>query len=188
MALAELAAALQQQQEIAVDLEHHSYRSYQGFTCLMQISTRDADYIVDTLRLRASIPEALGPVFADPSVTKVLHGADMDVLWLQKDFGVFVVNMFDTGQAARVLEMPSFGLAYLLSHFCGMDADKSFQLADWRVRPLPEDMLHYARMDTHCLLYIYDRQAARRYPTSTGPVRVLVGGREAPFAPFGRRL
>ena len=36
-------------------------------------------------------------------------------------------------------------------------ADKRYQLADWRTRPLPEDMLKYARMDTHYLLYIYDR-------------------------------
>ena len=37
------------------------------------------------------------PVFTDPKVTKVLHGADMDILWLQRDFGLYVVNMFDTG-------------------------------------------------------------------------------------------
>jgi len=34
--------------EISVDLEHHSYRSFLGFTCLMQISTRSSDFIVDT--------------------------------------------------------------------------------------------------------------------------------------------
>ena len=60
----------------------------------------------------------LAAVFADPGIVKVLHGADSDVLWLQRDFGLYPVNMFDTGQAARVLEYPSFGLAYLLQHFC----------------------------------------------------------------------
>ena len=35
-------------------------------------------------------------------------------------------------------------------------ADKRLQLADWRIRPLTADMLHYARADTHSLLYIYD--------------------------------
>ncbi|TQS35588.1 hypothetical protein Golomagni_03987 [Golovinomyces magnicellulatus] len=29
-------------------------------------------------------------------------------------------------------------------------------MADWRIRPLPEKMLFYARADTHFLLYIYD--------------------------------
>jgi hypothetical protein len=33
---------------------------------------------------------------------------------------------------------------------------RRYQLADWRVRPLPEDMLHYARADTHFLLAAAD--------------------------------
>jgi len=31
---------LQDVSEIAIDLEHHSFRSYLGITCLMQISSR----------------------------------------------------------------------------------------------------------------------------------------------------
>ena len=38
-----------------------------------------------------------------------------------------------------------------------MDADKQYQLADWRLRPLTEEMAKYAREDTHYLLYTYDR-------------------------------
>jgi len=53
--------------------------------------------------------------------------------------------------------MPSFGLAYLLRHYCNVNTDKKYQLADWRCRPLPAEMLLYARQDTHYLLYIYDR-------------------------------
>ena len=30
------------------------------------------------------------------------------------------------------------------------------QLADWRIRPLPDVMIKYAREDTHFLLYVYD--------------------------------
>ena len=53
-------------------------------------------------------------------VVKVLHGADSDVVWLQRDFGIYVANLFDTGQAARVLAFPSAGLAYALSRFCSV--------------------------------------------------------------------
>jgi exosome complex exonuclease RRP6 len=92
-------------------------RSFQGFTCLMQISTRSRDYIVDVLSLRPCIGAALARPFADASILKVLHGANSDVLWLQKDFGLFLVNMMDTGQAAWILDLPR-GLASLLQHFC----------------------------------------------------------------------
>ena len=55
--------------EIAIDLEHHHYRSFQGFTCLMQVSTREEDFIVDTLALRADLGAALTPIFADSKVS-----------------------------------------------------------------------------------------------------------------------
>lgn len=56
--------------ELAIDLEHHNYRSFQGFTCLMQISTRDEDYIVDTLALRDQLWQ-LNEYFANPEIVKV---------------------------------------------------------------------------------------------------------------------
>ncbi len=40
--------------------------------------------------------------FANPNIIKIFHGADYDVIWLQRDLGLYVVNMFDTGQAARL--------------------------------------------------------------------------------------
>lgn len=67
-ALQEAAARLAKADELAVDLEHHGFRSFQGFTCLMQVSTRNEDLIIDTLALRAHIGPALGPLFADPQV------------------------------------------------------------------------------------------------------------------------
>jgi exosome complex exonuclease RRP6 len=155
-ALRELADKLDLVTEFAVDLEHHNYRSYLGFTCLMQVSTRTEDFLVDTLELRHAL-HILNSSFSNPNIVKVLHGADMDIHWLQRDFGIYVVNLFDTGQALRVLECPSFGLQWLLKHYCDVEANKKYQTADWRTRPLSSEMLLYAREDTHYLLYVYDR-------------------------------
>lgn len=142
--------------ELAVDLEAHNYRSFQGFCCLMQLSTRTEDIIVDAMKLRSHIGPRLGWIFSDPKVVKVLHGADSDVKWLQRDFGIYICNMFDTGIAAKTLDYPFHGLAHLLQTICGFTADKKWQLADWRMRPLPAAAIHYARADTHYLLYCYD--------------------------------
>ncbi|XP_055522588.1 exosome component 10 [Wyeomyia smithii] len=146
---------LKQSKQLAIDLEHHSYRTYQGFTCLMQISTRKKDYIVDTLALREDL-QVLNEVFTDRKVLKVLHGAISDIEWLQRDLGLYIVDMFDTAEAAKVLEFSRIGLQFLLKHYCNIETDKAYQLADWRIRPLPENFIHYARKDTHYLLYIYD--------------------------------
>ncbi|KAJ4971772.1 hypothetical protein NE237_004871 [Protea cynaroides] len=126
--LKELTVKLENVDEFAVDLEHNRYRSFQGTTCLMQISTRSEDYVVDTLKLWVHIGPHLREVFEDPSKKK----------------------------ASRVLQLGRNSLEYLLHHFCGVTAKKEYQNADWRLRPLPDEMLRYAREDTHYLLHIYD--------------------------------
>jgi hypothetical protein len=34
-----------------------------------------------------------------------MHGADRDIIWLQRDFRVYVCNLFDTGQVLVTLEL-----------------------------------------------------------------------------------
>ncbi|KAF7943410.1 hypothetical protein EAE96_011336 [Botrytis aclada] len=142
--------------EIAVDLEHHDTRSYVGLVSLMQISTREKDWIVDTLKPWRQQLQVLNEVFADPNIIKVFHGAYMDIVWLQRDLGLYVVGLFDTHYACRRLGFAGGSLAFLLKKYIDFDADKKYQLADWRIRPLPEEMFFYARADTHFLLYIFD--------------------------------
>ncbi|KAK4176494.1 exosome complex exonuclease rrp6 [Triangularia setosa] len=152
----EMLGELKKAREIAIDLEHHDYRTYTGLLSLMQISTRDKDWIVDTLVPWRHKLEILNEVFADPKILKVFHGAYMDIVWLQRDLGLYVVGLFDTHHASTVLGYGGGSLAFLLKKFVDFDADKKYQLADWRIRPLPDEMLYYARADTHYLLYIYD--------------------------------
>ncbi|OMH82644.1 Exosome complex exonuclease rrp6 [Zancudomyces culisetae] len=158
--MTELKALEGRDADIAVDLEHHNYRSFLGFTCLMQISSRKKDYIVDTIKLRNEL-QVLNEIFTDPKIVKVFHGADSDIEWLQRDFGCYVVGLFDTYVASKAL--PSIHTKYSLSALVdkyvggGIQLDKRFQLADWRLRPLLPEMINYARSDTHYLLYIYDQ-------------------------------
>ena len=48
----------------------HFGRTFQGVVCLMQLSTRERDYIVDPLKLRKEMGRLL-PVFTNPSIVKV---------------------------------------------------------------------------------------------------------------------
>ncbi|RLU22965.1 hypothetical protein DMN91_005243 [Ooceraea biroi] len=158
--------------EIAIDLEHHSYRTFQGITCLMQISTEHTDYLIDTLTLRSELHQ-LNEIFTKPTILKVFHGADMDILWLQRDLSLYIVNMFDTHQAAVQLNLPYRSLNKLLKRYCDIDLNKHFQLADWRIRPLTIEMMKYAREDTHYLLYIKDMLKNELIDAANGKTNLL---------------
>lgn len=59
---------------------------------------------------------------------KVVHGGENDVMWLQRDFGIYVVNLHDTQKIAAAASYPSLSLAHLLLQLCGVHTNKSFQV------------------------------------------------------------
>lgn len=84
----------------------------------------------------------------------------LDVPSLHRDFGIFLVNAFDTYEAARLLRLPKLGLSALCEHY-GLPHDeckeyhrlkKVYQMTDWRKRPLSPSMIRYGRFDVHYLL------------------------------------
>jgi exosome complex exonuclease RRP6 len=58
------------QTEIAVDVEHHSDHSFLGHTCILQVSTRTHDFILDWMSLGLKL-ECLNQVMTNPNVIKV---------------------------------------------------------------------------------------------------------------------
>lgn len=157
--LEELVGKLLRETSIALDTEADSLHSYEGKVCLIQISTRDDNYIVDVLKLSGLEP--LRPILADPNIEKVLHGADYDVRMLAKCYGLDIRNLFDTMVASQLLGLKSLGLAALLYDNFGVNLDKSSQKADWSKRPLPQKMLTYAAMDTAYLIGLRDILCSR---------------------------
>uniref|UniRef100_A0A453BEI8 3'-5' exonuclease domain-containing protein n=2 Tax=Aegilops tauschii subsp. strangulata TaxID=200361 RepID=A0A453BEI8_AEGTS len=163
--LEHLAGLLGEEKAFGVDTEQHSFRSFLGYTALVQISTQKEDYLIDTIALH-DVMGILQPVFASPSICKIFHGADNDVLWLQRDFHIYVVNMFDTAKACEVLSKPQKSLAYLLELYCGVTTNKTLQREDWRLRPLTAEMIEYARCDAHYLLNISNCLASELHAKS----------------------
>ncbi|MSN25130.1 MAG: ribonuclease D [Geobacter sp.] len=153
--LAEVAHVLSQQVEIAVDLEMDSLHHYQEKVCLIQVSTRHENWLIDPLACKDLSPLA-GPL-GDPAILVVMHGADYDIRSLHRDFGIEVTNLFDTMIAARFLGISEFGLAALLNARFGIVLDKKYQKADWSKRPLSQEMCAYAVADTSDLLPLYDQ-------------------------------
>ena len=141
---------------VAVDTESNSLHAYRERVCLIQFSTPSADYIVDPIVLRDLT--TLAPFFANPGQQKVFHAAEYDVICLRRDYGFEFTNLFDTMSAARTLGWPQVGLAAILETHFGVTMNKRFQRADWKRRPLTPEQLDYARLDTHYLLALRERQ------------------------------
>ena len=153
-ALEEMAAELQRQPRIGVDTEANSLHAYRERVCLLQFSTPESDYLVDPLALNNLSP--LASLFANAAVEKIFHAAEYDILGLHRDFGFTFVNLFDTMVSARILGYEKVGLGALLERHFGIRLQKRYQRADWAQRPLPPEMLDYARLDTHFLLPLRD--------------------------------
>ena len=152
--LESLAGRLAREPLVAADTEAAGYHRYVDRLCLLQLSTRDETWLVDTLAVGSLNPMA--DVFEDPSIEIIFHDADYDLRLLDRDFGVHVRGLFDTKIAARFVGERAFGLSSLLEAKLGIAMEKKFQRADWAKRPLSDEMLEYAAMDTRHLAELRD--------------------------------
>lgn len=153
--LKRLVKTLANQPNIAVDTESNSLFAYREQVCLIQFSTSENDYLLDSLTLTDL--EQLGPIFADPHILKIFHAAEYDLLCLKRDFGFSFKNLFDTMVAARILGRKEVGLGSLIEAEYGIQLEKRHQRANWGQRPLPDYLLDYARMDTHFLISLKEK-------------------------------
>mmetsp|Transcript_8854 Transcript_8854/g.21500 ORF Transcript_8854/g.21500 Transcript_8854/m.21500 type:complete len:805 (+) Transcript_8854:84-2498(+) len=170
--------------ELAFDMEMHSVGEGRNTnksgirTCLIQLTSDvvaavpneqgagskevNKDYIIDPLApgMWDAIPIYLGKLFADPKIVKIGHGiGGMDVQSLHRDFGILIVNAFDTFEASTILSQKKggLGLATLCRHY-GLPRwehyqglKHQYQRSDWRMRPLDGGALEYGRYDTRYL-------------------------------------
>jgi ribonuclease D len=156
---AELAEELAGEPLVAADTEAAGYHRYSDAVCLLQLSTRERTWLVDTMAVGSLNP--IAEAFEDPSVEIVFHDADYDLRLLDRDFGLDVRGLFDTKIAARFAGERSFGLGSLLEQELGIGLEKKYQRADWAKRPLSADMLEYAAMDTRYLPRLRDLLKSR---------------------------
>ena len=90
-ALDSIIPALSAGPHLAVDTESNSLFAYKEQVCLIQFSTAETDYLIDAI---AGLDlSRLNPIFKDPSVEKVFHAAEYDVICLKRDYGFEFNNL-----------------------------------------------------------------------------------------------
>lgn len=153
--LAKLVQRLSELPLLGVDTEAAGYHRYLDRLSLVQMSSREENFLIDPLAIEDLSP--LNTLFSNPAIEKIFHDADYDLRILHRDLGFGVAGLFDTQIAAAFLGEKALGLGALVQRFVGPVLPKAFQRADWAERPLSEGMKDYAATDTAYLPALRDR-------------------------------
>lgn len=143
--------ALLETKYIAIDLEADNQHLYKEQICLLQLSTDNNNYLIDTLNFKEI--QGLQEVFLNKDIVKIIHDLEFDLRILSKDYGFEFVNLFDTKMAAELGQEEKCGLSSLLEKHFGLKLNKKYQKANWTKRPLDEEMLQYSINDSY---YLHD--------------------------------
>ncbi len=157
--LAELCRELSGASWFAIDTEFMREKSYYPQLCLIQVATEDLVACIDPFGI-----DDLGPLLDllyDPAITKVLHAARQDLEIFHVMRGTPPAPVFDTQLAATLLgHGDQIGYGALVKETLGVELEKAHSRADWSLRPLTEEQLHYAADDVRYLVQVYLRQRA----------------------------
>ncbi len=140
-------------------MDFSNFPSRQNRLSLLQLASPTGEVIiVDAL---AAGLEETRTLIEDPSAMMAAHSARFDHGVLQQA-GFNVAGLVDTLRLAkRTLRLKSFSLASVSDHLFGVRLDKTYQLSDWRRRPLSREQLNYAALDAQIALEVYRELAAR---------------------------
>jgi ribonuclease D len=177
---------------IAIDTEYNSLHYFREKLCLIQIHDGDHTYLIDPMAGLDLSP--LAEIFDNPAILKIFHAGDNDIRIIKRDYGFTFSNIFDTQRAAAILGHHYLSLETLIQEYLSVDftKKKKTQRSRWEVRPLTEEQLHYASLDTFHLipLYLALDEALRQRKLSEEAKRAFldiseVMWREKTFNPFG---
>jgi ribonuclease D len=155
--LLKLLQTLKGVKEISLDLQVED-KEYEGIICLIEISTKDADYIIDAIKLKNELL-LLTEIFINPKILKIVFQSETILARLQQKLHLYLVNIFDVEKAGLIISHPvpfprRASLEFIMQHDYSYEREKLFK-ADYRVRPLPNNYKSYCRSATHYLIYIY---------------------------------
>ena len=125
----------------------------------MQIAAGSLNVVIDPLQIKDLT--ALKPLFENPGIQKVFHGADYDIRSLFRDFKISVNNLFDTQLACRFLGINETSLEAVIRRWFHVSLNKKYQRKDWSKRPLSDEMVAYAAEDVQYLIPLAHKIASR---------------------------
>ena len=135
---------------VGVDVECHDDE-----VCVVQLASWRRGLVLDALALEGMLRDLLQPLLGDERVCKVFHSHFNDLAWLRSNFSIVVNPPICDTAANGMWEGGSPSLQTLCRQYLHYELDKTYQTANWRQRPMPEEMLQYAAIDAQVLLPLH---------------------------------
>ncbi len=157
--LTEMCGILKDKKTIAFDTELDVEFSYHPLTALIQISCDTHDFVIDTIPIFDQIKWELGRILSNEKILKVVFSPN-DLLSLQRDFDIFCCSVIDFQNVILQLtkrENVSFEQVVQWYHDANYQKDENEQLFLFRLRPLPKNILEYAKNDSKFLLFCWEK-------------------------------
>lgn len=156
----ELARVLQQAKIVAFDTEFIRESTFFPTLEIIQIATREQVWLVDARAFLAqgtdAAREALRPlieILESPDILKVAHAIQGDQECLYSSLKVLAKPTLDTAVAASLCGYgDGIGLGNLLKAALNVSIKKGHARTNWAARPLPPQLLEYARADVEHLV------------------------------------
>lgn len=152
--LADACSAIAAEELLYLDTEFVRTTQFSPRLCLTQIAAGDRIFCVDELADLDTGP--LWDLLSSGRGLRIVHAAkqDMEVAWVRHKR--LPDPLFDTQIAAALVGQPAqVGYAGLVKTLLDIDVDKTHTRADWSLRPLAPELIHYAASDVVHLPLVY---------------------------------
>ncbi len=128
---------------VGLDTEFVWERTFYPRLGLVQLAIEQKCYLIDPVAIKDL--SSLGELISEPSVVKILHDAQQDLVILKAATGAEPKNIFDTRLAYGFCSDSSIlSLSALLEKTLNISLPKTETRADWLMRPLTDKMVEYA--------------------------------------------
>ncbi|KAI5190755.1 exosome complex exonuclease RRP6 [Nematocida sp. AWRm77] len=132
--LEQVNALIEKEAVVGVDVKMHTFRSYRGFVCFLQVATSKCVYVFDVLALRKHT-EMLS-FLSSAQVLKVFYNLPKKAYWIKKDMGISVVQGIDLA----ALDKDARSLNASIRAHLGLVQAQVYTLVDWRLRDITAEM------------------------------------------------
>ncbi len=140
---------------LSFDTEFVSEHTYRSELCLVQVATREQQFLIDPLAVRDMTP--FWETLAEEGHETVAHAGREELNFSLTAVGKRPANFFDVQIAAGLVGMDyPAGYGSLLTKVLGVEPQKGETRTDWRKRPLTPQQIHYALEDVRHLIPLRD--------------------------------